>query len=140
MSKPLTKVSAALIFNNKNEILITQRPEGSHLAGYWEFPGGQIERNESAEGALVRELKEETGLNIRVGSLYWQEVFEYDIKTIDISFFLCTLIDERQNISTHEIADFLWLKTNQLSNYQFPPADEGLIKKLVRSEPLACRV
>lgn len=140
MSKPLIKVSAALIFNYKNELLITQRPEGSHLAGYWEFPGGRVESSEKAQQALVRELKEETDLDIQVGSLYWQDIFEYDVKIIDISFYLCTLKDEKQAILNREIADHRWLKTDQLSEYQFPPADEALIDKLKKSESLTCRV
>lgn len=55
-------VVAAILINKKNEILLTQRPEGKHLAGLWEFPGGKLEENESPEAALIRELKEEIGI------------------------------------------------------------------------------
>ena len=43
MDKPLIPVVAAIIYNEKNEILVTQRAADQHLAGYWEFPGGRIE-------------------------------------------------------------------------------------------------
>jgi 8-oxo-dGTP diphosphatase len=57
-------VVAAVIINPQGEILLAQRPEGKRLAGKWEFAGGKVEEGESPESALIRELKEELGIEI----------------------------------------------------------------------------
>jgi len=131
MPKKSYNVAAALIFDEQNRILITQRPASSHLAGYWEFPGGTIEKDESAQDALVREIKEEINLDINARELYWQDCFEYDIKIINISFYRCERLNSRQQIVPLEIADFCWAKLEELKNYKFPPADEALISRLL---------
>jgi 8-oxo-dGTP diphosphatase len=133
MPKKAYNVAAALLFDEQKRILITQRPAGSHLAGFWEFPGGTIEDNESAQDALVREIKEETGLDIKAGKLYWQDCFEYDVKIINISFYFCRRLNEHQKITPLEIADFRWIRLDELQNYKFPPADEALINRLLKN-------
>jgi len=66
-------VVAAVIINDKGEILLAQRPEGKRLAGKWEFAGGKVEDGESPEAALVRELNEELGIEIEQENLenFW---------------------------------------------------------------------
>ena len=130
MKKPTIKVVAALIFDAQNRAIITQRPEGAHLAGLWEFPGGRIEKNETPEQALIREIKEEIGLNITVGQLYLQKTFEYDIKNIDIAFYMCQQADLNQQPKNIEVADWRFVELSALKDYEFPPADRSLIKKL----------
>jgi 8-oxo-dGTP diphosphatase len=71
MSKPYIKVVAAVIGDKQGRFLVTQRPEGQHLAGYWEFPGGRIEEGETPQEALTREIQEELAVNISVGELIW---------------------------------------------------------------------
>jgi 8-oxo-dGTP diphosphatase len=68
----LLVVCAALV-NADNEVLLAQRPEGKRLAGKWEFPGGKVEEGESAEAALIRELKEELGITVAQADLesFW---------------------------------------------------------------------
>jgi len=127
MEKETVRVAAAILYNQKNEILITQRLPGAHLGGLWEFPGGSIEKGESGKQALVREIKEETNLDIRVGRLFWRKTFEYDIKIIDISFHNCFLKDEKQTIFPFGVADFRWVKSAELTQFDFPPADEALL-------------
>lgn len=70
--KILLVVAAALV-NDDNEILLAQRPEGGRLAGKWEFPGGKVEDGESPEAALVRELREELGIETKEKDLepFW---------------------------------------------------------------------
>ena len=62
MNLPEISVVAAIIYNSENKILITKRPAGFHLAGLWEFPGGEVANGETFENALIREIKEETNL------------------------------------------------------------------------------
>ncbi|MBN2423710.1 MAG: 8-oxo-dGTP diphosphatase MutT [Calditrichaceae bacterium] len=130
MPKPLIKVVAAVIFNESKHILVTQRPEGGHLAGYWEFPGGRIEEGESPEQALQREIKEELDIDIAVGDFLWRGVFEYDIKVVDIAFYACKLTDTTQKITCKGIAGYRWVLTEEMSRLQFPPADKEMIFKL----------
>ena len=70
--KTLLVVAAALI-NEKNEVLLAQRPEGKRLAGKWEFPGGKVEEGESPETALARELKEELDIDVKPADMepFW---------------------------------------------------------------------
>ena len=60
--KPRLRVVAAAIFDDAGRVLIAQRPEGKHMAGWWEFPGGKVAYGESDAEALVRELREELGV------------------------------------------------------------------------------
>lgn len=64
-------VVAAAIVNEKNEVLLAQRPEGKRLAGKWEFPGGKVEEGESPEAALARELKEELDIEVTQAEGFW---------------------------------------------------------------------
>ena len=66
--KPID-VAAGLVFH-RQKLLITQRPEGSHLAGLWEFPGGKREPGESFEECLIRELREELGIEVALGQAF----------------------------------------------------------------------
>ena len=61
---PTVLVVAAALFDSANRVLITKRPEGKMMAGLWEFPGGKVDRNELPEEALIREIKEELGIDI----------------------------------------------------------------------------
>jgi mutator protein MutT len=130
MDKPLQKVVAAVIINDDGEILITQRPEDVHLGGYWEFPGGKVEMGEREEDALRRELLEETALEICAVDKFWEDRFEYDIKTVHLVFYICRLCRNNQKVRKVEISDFRWVKKDQLSVFKFPPADTELIEKL----------
>ena len=132
MNKPFQKVVAAVIFDEQENILITKRMPDSHLGGYWEFPGGQVEENESKTHALIRELKEETGLDICVEKKFMQETFDYEIKIVHLIFYLCRLCPATQDIEKREISDFRWVKKDELNNYKFPPADEAIIGKLIK--------
>jgi 8-oxo-dGTP diphosphatase len=131
MDRPFQKVVAAIIIDTQNNILITKRPSASHLGGYWEFPGGKIENGESESQALVRELREETGLDICVINKFWGDEFDYDIKIIHLSFFFCRPCSAGQPVEKIEISDFRWIKKEELSNFKFPPADSALIVELM---------
>ena len=124
-------VVAAIIYNSENKVLITQRPEGFHLAGLWEFPGGKVEDGETFEEALKREIKEETNLNIVIGDLYWKETVDYSKKRVHLFFYKSSLNEENQKVICHEISDFKWLENKDLKLYKFPEADAELINRLM---------
>ena len=124
----LVEVAAALIQHEKGRYLITQRRQGSHLAGLWEFPGGKRESGESLEEALRRELSEELSgrfaVSERVDTVRW----EYPERTIVIHFFRCRL--ESGTIEPREDQAMAWVAPERLSDFDFPPADRDLIARL----------
>jgi 8-oxo-dGTP diphosphatase len=133
MNLPEIVVVAAIIRNSKNQILITLRPKGYHLSGMWEFPGGKVENGETKELALLREIKEETNLDISVGTLFWQESVDYSKKRVHLFFYDCTLTRDEQQVKCHEIDDFRWVHRQQLNDFNFPEADKKLIGHLVNN-------
>jgi mutator protein MutT len=121
------EVSAALIFRD-GQLLITQRHAKSHLGGLWEFPGGKREAGESFEQCLVREIREELGVEISVGKLFEEIHHDYPEKTVHLKFFLCKLISgEPQPL---DCAAVKWIDKAQLDAHEFPAADAQLLEKL----------
>jgi mutator protein MutT len=90
-TKNCVEVSAALIFRD-GKLLITQRRAKSHLGGLWEFPGGKLEAGETFEQCLVREIREELGVEISVGELFSEISHDYPEKSVRLEFFICKLI------------------------------------------------
>lgn len=70
-------VTAAIIFQN-NHVLLTRRKNGQKLEGYWEFPGGKMEKDETPRGCLERELFEELGVDATAGKIIAESIYEYD--------------------------------------------------------------
>jgi 8-oxo-dGTP diphosphatase len=120
-------VSAALIFRD-GRLLITQRHAKSHLGGLWEFPGGKREPGETFEACLVREISEELGVEISVGTLYEEIRHDYPEKSVHLKFFLCRLVSgEPQPL---DCAAVRWVGQGELDAFEFPAADAQLLEKL----------
>jgi len=121
------EVSAALIFRS-GQLLITQRHAKAHLGGLWEFPGGKRETGETFEQCLVREIREELGIEISVGELFEEISHDYPEKFVHLKFFICKLISgEPQPL---DCAAVKWISKSELSNFDFPAADAQLLEKL----------
>jgi mutator protein MutT len=121
------EVSAALIFRD-GKILITQRPANSHSGGLWEFPGGKREAGETFEQCLVRELREELGVEVKAGRLFEGITHAYADKTIRLKFFLCELTEgDPQPLGCAAVK---WVGKPELADYDFPAADARLLEKL----------
>jgi 8-oxo-dGTP diphosphatase len=118
----------AAIIRRAKKILITRRFNDVHLPGYWEFPGGKVEANESLEAALEREIREELGVAIRVEEKYFTTEHTYPSRTVRLHFFNCTIFNGEP--IALEVADMRWVEAHELHEFQFPPADEELIKRL----------
>lgn len=128
--KPALQVAAALIEQN-GHFLLTKRREGTHLAGFWEFPGGKREAGESLEICLQRELMEELG--IQVTSPLWVEThrYAYPEKEVELHFFSCRMTQGTP--IPLDCADCRWVKPRDFCLYQFPPADRPVIKNILRT-------
>jgi 8-oxo-dGTP diphosphatase len=120
-------VSAALIFHN-GKILITQRHAKSHLGGLWEFPGGKREANETFEECLVREIREELGIEISVGKLFAEIFHDYPEKSVRLKFFICKILREKPK--PLDCAAIKWITKTEIEKFEFPAADIQLLEKL----------
>ncbi len=130
---PHIEVAAAIIFHD-GRILIAQRNQGSHLSGYWEFPGGKREEGESFEDCLVREIQEELNVEVTVKGLFDSVVYEYPQKIVALKFFLCRYLKgEAKPVGCER---FLWISPKELPHYRFPPANEPIVKRLVENPSL----
>jgi mutator protein MutT len=128
---PVVEVAAGLIFRD-NRLLLAQRPEGAHLAGLWEFPGGKREPGETWEHCLQRELREELGVGVAVGECVLEQTHDYPARRVVLRFFRCRLTEgEPSGLDRQALA---WVTPGELTNHTFPPADEALVRRL-RSEP-----
>ena len=126
-TKNYTEVSAALIFRD-GKLLITQRHADAHLGGLWEFPGGKREAGETFEQCLVREIREELGVEISVVELFEEISHAYPEKSVRLKFFRCQLLSgEPQPLGC---AAFKWAGKLELAGFAFPEADTRLLQRL----------
>lgn len=132
-SPRVIEVSAGLVFRS-GKLLITQRHADAHLGGLWEFPGGKREADETFEQCLVRELREELGVDVVMGKLFDSVTHAYPERTVLLKFFLCTLpTGEPQAI---DCAAVKWVNREELLKHDFPGADAGLLTKLITEHVL----
>lgn len=120
------KVVAAIIKNN-DKIFATQRGYGEFKDG-WEFPGGKIEKGETPEDALIREIKEQLDTEIKVNEKV--DTVEYDYPNFHLSMdcFMCEIKSGKLILKEHENAK--WLSKQELYNVNWLPADKGVIEKI----------
>lgn len=124
----MINVVAAIIKNGEGEILITQRNLKKSQGGLWEFPGGKIEKGETREEAIIREIKEELTIEINVESYLGEKVFEYPEKSINLIALNCRVKSGNIYLTEHEEAR--WVEKEELNSFEFAPADIFIVKKL----------
>jgi mutator protein MutT len=126
-------VSAGLLFR-QGRLLITRRHAGAHLGGLWEFPGGKRRPDESFEDCLRRELREELGIEVRVGECFESLTHAYPGKTVHLRFFFCALLaGEPRPI---DCADVAWVTADELGQFEVPAADARLLERLGQTASL----
>ncbi|PKM66558.1 MAG: 8-oxo-dGTP diphosphatase MutT [Firmicutes bacterium HGW-Firmicutes-2] len=124
-------VVAAIIRNKENQMLIARRREGKSLAGYFEFPGGKVDEGESHEVALIREIYEELGLHIEVGTFIEESEYTYEFGTIHLHGYVCTIIGEiPDKINSIDHDEVLWIDLDETERYRFAPADIPIVAAL----------
>jgi 8-oxo-dGTP diphosphatase len=123
----LLLVTAVALIDADGRILLAQRPEGKSLAGLWEFPGGKVEAGETPEAALIRELREELGIETKESCLAPLTFASHSYGDFHLlmPLFVCR---RWQGIATpREGQTLAWVRAQDLRNYPMPPADIPLI-------------
>jgi 8-oxo-dGTP diphosphatase len=123
---PRLVVTAAIV-ERDGAYLVTRRPEGSHLAGCWEFPGGKCEDGETLEESLRREMIEELGVNVIVGRKLLATCHDHPERDVELHFFACELIGEPHPRLGQEMR---WVPGTALPALRFPDADAELVALL----------
>ena len=124
----MTEVVAALIWNN-DKFMICQRPANKARALLWEFVGGKVEPGETKEQALIRECQEELAITLNVGDIFMDVVHEYPDINVHLTLFNATISDGAPKLIEHN--DIQWITVSEISNYNFCPADEEILEKLL---------
>ena len=124
----ITEISVAIVKNRENLFLICLRPDNVHQGGKWEFPGGKVEKNETAEQAMLRELQEEVAITALDYSLLETTSFDYGDKQLNLSFFLISKFSGDAIANEGQV--MRWVNKTELQNYTFPDANAAIIGKL----------
>ncbi|MCE6952221.1 (deoxy)nucleoside triphosphate pyrophosphohydrolase [Cereibacter sphaeroides] len=123
----LLLVSAVALIDGDGRVLLAQRPEGKSLAGLWEFPGGKVEQGETPEAALIRELREELGIETKASCLapLTFASHSYDGFHLLMPLFACRRWEGI--VQPQEGQRLAWVRPQALRDYPMPPADLPLI-------------
>ena len=124
----ITEVVAALIWQG-NKFMICQRPAHKTRGLLWEFVGGKVEIGETKEQALIRECKEELNILLSVSDVFMDVVHEYPDLTVHLTLFNANIADGEPQKLEHN--DIQWITASEIPNYEFCPADEEILEKLI---------
>ena len=118
------------IIRQESRLLIAQRPPGKQEALYWEFPGGKVEFGETPEESLRREIAEELGVSIQVGTFFGEVLHDYGGRLIHLSCYWAEVESgEPVPLQCHDVR---WIHPPQLNEADFAPADRPIVEKLRR--------
>lgn len=125
------EVVAAVIINENNKILCTQRLDNKYdyLSRKYEFPGGKVEQNETNEAALIREIKEELNIDITIKNHFLTVEHQYPDFKLTMHSYTCT--SQQENVTLLEHIDALWLGKEQLEGLDWAAADIPIVQKLI---------
>ncbi|MCU0794089.1 MAG: (deoxy)nucleoside triphosphate pyrophosphohydrolase [Opitutaceae bacterium] len=136
-ARPVVQVVCALIEDDQGRLLLAQRPAHKHLGGYWEFPGGKLEPDETAEAALHREIHEELGCRIELGPALSPVTHAYSTITICLRPFLARLAPASPPPEPREHAALRWVAEHELASLAIPEADAPILAEW-RARRAAC--
>ena len=123
-------VVTAAVVEIDGRYLVTRRQQGVHLEGFWEFPGGKCDRDETLKDCLAREILEELDVAARIGEELFTATHVYPDRSVEIHFFSCELLGEPRAALGQEMQ---WVRREDLAALDFPPADAELIRMLMQA-------
>ena len=127
---PRIRVVAGVLTRGES-FLIARRRRGKSLAGFWEFPGGKLEDNETPEQALVRELKEEFSIDVRVGDYIGQAEYDYEHISIELIAYRASIQTGDFQLTDHDAIE--WVTLEEATGYKLAPADIPILRQLGES-------
>ena len=127
MSERIVRVVAAVI-EAGGRYLITQRRTTAVLPNLWEFPGGKVEPGERDEVALQREIRERLDAEVKVGQMISFVSHPYERYTVDLYLYQAELLS---SVRICQVQDYRWIRSDQFDEYEFTPADEASMTKLL---------
>jgi len=122
-------VVCGLIENSRGEFLVCLRPQGKHLGGLWEFPGGKVEIGEAHPAALIRELREELSINVEIVQALSPVIWHYDKLTIHLHPYHCRMREGEPVAIEHE--KLLWCAPENFKSLPWAPADVPIYEELL---------
>jgi 8-oxo-dGTP diphosphatase len=127
---PIVLVAAVALVDADGRVLIARRPAGKAMAGLWEFPGGKVHAGETPEEALIRELKEELGIDVTERCLapFTFASHRYESFHLLMPLYVCRVWQGEVRALEHEA--LAWVRPARLGDYDMPPADKPLIAML----------
>ncbi len=126
MAKRIEVVGAVLVHDD--QVFAAKRGPGKSMAGYWEFPGGNVEADETSKDALARELRAELRIQTSVDEFLVTASHEAGTAIIELSTYLCTITEGVPVLTEHE--EFRWLPVSELSDVEWAPADIPTVELL----------
>jgi mutator protein MutT len=123
-------VVVAAVIERDGRFLVGRRLKGTHLAGYWEFPGGKVHAGETHEAALRREIVEELKADVSGLRRIYETAHHYPERTVELHFFRCELTGEPHPVLGQELR---WIGRDEFAAMDFPPADAELIDGLIHA-------
>jgi 8-oxo-dGTP diphosphatase len=121
-------VVCAIIEDSEGRFLACLRPQGKHLAGYWEFPGGKLDPDESPESALVREMAEELAVDVEVGLPLVPVSWSYGSTRIRLMPFRCKITAGQPQAIEHD--RLLWCAPKDFESLLWADADIPILRQL----------
>ncbi len=129
-AKPILLVSAVALVDADGRVLLARRPEGKSMAGLWEFPGGKVQDGETPEQAVVREVREELGIDTRQSCLAPIGFASHAYETFHLLMPLYVCRTWRGTPAGREGQELKWVRPMRLGDYEMPPADAPLVPLL----------
>ncbi len=127
---PILLVAAVALVDVDGRVLLAQRPEGKAMAGLWEFPGGKLGPGETPEACLIRELKEELGIDVTASCLgpFTFASHAYEDFHLLMPLYLCRVWEGL--VAPCEGQTLKWLRPGDMGDYPMPAADVPLVAML----------
>jgi 8-oxo-dGTP diphosphatase len=127
---PVVLVVAVALVDAEGRVLLAQRPSGKAMAGLWEFPGGKAHQDEAPEAALIRELREELGIDVTEACLAPLTFASHRYETFHLLMPLYVCRRWQGSVTGREGQSLAWVRPAKLDQYAMPPADKPLVAML----------
>ena len=124
----MTEVVAGLIWDN-DKFMICQRPAHKARGLLWEFVGGKVELGETRQQALIRECREELAVLVAPGDVFMEVIHTYPDITVHLTLFNASITEGIPQMLEHN--DIRWITPAEIPNYDFCPADEEILKRII---------